>query len=428
MNRQTLTAIVGTSIVTTLAVITIYHMTSDDRAGQARAQDGGRSVESSVEKPLPVEVVTPTRRPLTRSLHMPATLMAGERVDLYAKTSGYVAKVKVDIGDRVSKGDALLAIDVPEMTDELRQAEAVLTARRAMSDQAASLIEIAEAEVKQAEAEQRLSRLEHDRRATLRQGNAIPQRELDEAESKLAIAGAKLETARARVASAKANAQVSAAEVAVAQASVARLNTLMAYATVRAPFAGVITQRLVDPGAFVRSAADGATTALLSLSRIDFIRLALEIPEVDAPFVRAGSAVEIDVKALDREPISATVTRTAKALKTGTRTMRAEVNLENEDAVLMPGMYAQVVVRLEIRQNALMIPSRAVRVRGKDISVLVAKDSVAESIPVEIGYDDGIWAEILEGLAGDEQIIVSAGSAVAPGSAVRPVPIADGKS
>ena len=117
------------------------------------------------------------------------------------------------------------------------------------------------------------------------------------------------------------------------------------------------------------------------------------------------------------------MTRTAVALKPETRSMRAEVQLQNPDGDLKPGMYAQVTVKLETRQQAVMVPSRAIRVRGRDISIMVAEGSVAKSIPVKLGYDDGIWVEITSGLSGEEQVIVAANGAVSSGDGIRAVPL-----
>lgn len=423
MNRKKwITTLSGTVFVSTLAIVLIVNMVSSERSGEAKAADGSASKKSG-EKAISVQVTTPTRRAVTRNLNMPATLLAGETADLYAKTSGYIKTVKVDIGSRVRKDDVLLVIDVPEMADELRQAEAVLQAKHAKVKQAQAMIETAKAEVQRCEAEYKLKMITMDRTVQLRKENAIPQQQLDEAKSELDVAEARGKIAQAKVISGEADVKVAEAEVVMAEATVKRLVTLMEYATIRAPFDGIITERLVDPGAFVRSAAEGTTTPLLNISRIDFIRLSLEIPESDASFVNPGTEVEIDVKALSGKPIKATITRTAGALKSKTRTMRAEVDLKNKDERLKPGMYAQVTVKLETKQQAMVIPSRAVRVRGRDISVLIANGAVAKAVPIQIGYDDGIWAEITDGLKGDEQIIVSAKSVIAPGATVHPVPI-----
>ena len=421
MSTRTITAVSGSVGVGILAVIAILNMTPSNQRGRARAAEDNQLEEAAAERAVSVEVTKPAQRALMRSLKMPATLLAYEAADLYAKTSGYVSQVKVDIGDRVHKGDALLIIDVPEMADQLRQAEALLAARRAKAVWAESMIDIARAEGERSKAELDLKKITLQRKEELRRGSAIPEQELDEAKSELDLADAQVKIARARVASAEADVTVAESEAVMAEASVARLKTLMDYATIRAPFDGVITDRLVDPGAFVRSAADGTTTPMLAIATADRLRLVLEIPESDASFVRVGTDVQIEIKAAGGPAIEASVARTAWALKADTRTMRAEVDLDNKGGRFASGMYAQVVVRLETKQQAMLIPSKAIRVRGRAVSVLVANGTKVESRAVELGYDDGIWVEIIDGLEGDEQVIISADSTVAPGAEVKPV-------
>ncbi len=433
MNRKVITTVSGIAVIAIVAVLVVVRMLDRAPRGEARAADP--TPTASTAEAVSVDVARPIRRPLTRTLNIPATLRPGEEADLYAKTSGYITTVKVDIGSRVNADDVLLTIDVPEMDDELRQAEAVLAARRAQVEastaqvmQAESMVVTANAELERAEAELRLSMLTRDRKETLWKENAISDQVRDEAQSQFDIARADRDIARAKVENAGAELQAIRAElavgrskVAVEEANVARVRTLMEYATLTAPSGGVITARHVDPGAFVRSAAEGATRPLLTIANVDYIRLVLQIPESDTPFVQIDTEVAINVKALGGPTIEAAVTRTAMALNPDTRTMRVEVDLDNRDGRLTPGMYAQVAVNLQTKQQALVIPSRAIRVQGRKTSVLVADGMVARTIAVDIGYDDGIWAEVLSGLSGGEQVIVSSDSTVVPGVRVAPV-------
>ncbi len=396
---------------------------SDEALGQGKS--GGQAVQ--------VEISKPVRRAMTRTLNMPATLTADESVDLFANVSGYIESVQVDIGDRVSAGDVLIKISVPEMLDELRQATAILEARRtrvealkAKVTQAESRVQTAAAQVERFEAERHLRRITLQRQEALRKGNAIPEQALDDSKGGLAvadaqvrIAGTNVDAAKAERLSAEADVKVASSEMMVASANVARLTTLMAYTTIRAPFDGLIHARFVDSGAFVRSAAQGPTTPLLSVSKVDRLRLVLEIPETDAPFVHVGTSVSVNVVSLRGDPMTAAVSRTAASIRPGTRTMRAEVDLDNADGRLAAGMYAQVAITLETKKLALMIESKAIRVEGKKTSVLVAEDGVARSKPVGMGYDDGIWTEVVSGLDGNESIIVSSNGVVGPGAPVR---------
>lgn len=384
MNRRKLTIIYGILATAVLVVACAAGIVISGRSGQLHASgigSGDSDGKTVAEQPMPVEVTRPVRRPLTRNLNIPATLRAYEKADLYAKISGYITQINnVDIGSRVRKGDVLLEIAVPEIVDELRQCEAVLEAKRAR---------------------EKLDEVTTRRKEQLAAEKAISRQELDEALSQFAIAQA---------------------DTKVAESNVARLNTLLKYATITAPFDGVITARNFDPGAFVRSAADGQTTPLFGLARTDKIRLVLKIPEPDAPFVHAGTKVEIYLPGLKSEIFRAAITRTAIALDSGTRTMRAEVDIDNTNGRLAHGMYARVAVKLEVKDNALIIPSKAIRARGRDTTVLVSRNGIAKSVSVKIGYDDGIWAEIVGGQLEDEDwVITSASSLVAPGVPVKPI-------
>ncbi len=381
------------------------------------------------------EVVKPVYRPLLRKVRLPASIRADELVDLYAKTSGFVGTIDVDIGSRVNKGDIVVQIDVPEMLDELRQAKSLVQAKeakvralQAKAAQAAQEVRTASADVQEYVAKYKLGEINLKRKQELREGDAIPEQMLDEAQSAHAVAAAQVERARTSVAAAQAQQQAVEADVEVAKADagvvradVARLQTLMEYAQIKAPFDGIITMRNVDHGAFVRSAAEGTTVSLLQIAKIDRVRIVMQIAEGDVAYVRPGTAVTVTIGALGGQPISAVITRTAGAVNPQTRTMRAEADLDNADNLLTTGVYAIVAVTLESKEQAMMIPSKAIRTAGKDTIVLVVNDGVAHPRPISIGYNDGIWAEVLTGLNGNEAIITATSGAVTAGTAVAAV-------
>ena len=434
MNRNRWTPMIGSVLVVAAAAAVMVPMLAADKPASAQTDNASATTPSAGE-PMTVEVVKPEQRSLQRVLQIPASLEPGEVAHLHAKTSGYVRRLSIDIGSRVAEGDALLEIDVPEMKDELKQAEAVLAARRAAASalrakvrQAESMIATARAEIKRKEAE--LGRITSERKKKLFDEKAIPEQDLDEANSRLAvmeaevqIADANIQAARAQKEAIEADAAVADSEVAVEEAKLSRLRTLMSYATIRAPFNGVVTERFVDPGAFVRSATEGAGTPMLTLARVDYVRLVLNIPESDASNVSVGTEIEARCDHLGSDLIKTEVVRTAMSLRANTRTMRVEADLDNSDGRLMPGLYARASVLLKSESQAMMIPSKAVRVRGSDITVLVADGPVARARPIVLGYDDGVWAEIKSGLSGDEQIIISSAGVVAPCAPVAAVPV-----
>jgi len=416
MRTRTLLTLSCGAAVVILAGSAMTTMLTAQRYNRVLAAEGDQAAAKPAEPAVRVEVAKPEARTLNRTLRLPASIEAYESADLFAKTSGFVDEVLVDIGRTVTRGDVLLTIDVPEMGDDLAQSEAEHQSRTARTAQAEAQVATAQAEVHRARADFDLRKVTRDRKQQLFDETAIPQQELDEAQGLLAVAEAQCDVAEAMVVSREADVRAAQAAVATARAKLARTRTLMAYATIPAPFDGVITARHVHPGAFVRSAADGATGPLLSIARVDTLRVTLEIPESDAPFVAVGTPVELSVRAASDELVHGEVSRVAWALRPNTRTMRVEVDLPNPDRRYAPGMYAQVSVTLESRAQALMVPSKAIRVRGRELSVWAATAGIASALPVTIGYDDGIWAEVLSGLTGNEQVIVAASGAIAPGA------------
>lgn len=391
--------------------------------------------QSNASAKVRAEVVKPVHRPLLRTVVLPASTRADELVDLYAKTSGFVGTIDVDIGSRVNKGDVLVQIDVPEMLDKLRQAKSLVQAKeakvralQAQAAQAAQEVKTASADVQEYVAKYKLGQFNLKRKQELRESDAIPEQMLEEAQTAHTVAEAQVAKARIRVAAAEAqqlaveaDTEVAKAETSVVRGNVARLETLMEYAKIRAPFDGIVTMRNVDHGAFVRSAAEGAAQSLLQIAKIDRVRIVMEIAEGDAAYVRPGTEVTVTIAALGGQPISAAITRTAGAVNPLTRTMRAEADLNNADNLLTTGVYAIVVVTLESKKEAMMIPSKAIRAKGEDKIVLVVSDGVAQSRPISLGYNDGIWAEVLSGLDGNEAVILGTSGAVTAGTAVAAV-------
>ncbi len=433
MNKRRIVIAVP-ALVLSVAAIALIPAGCSDTSSPAGSQGVLASASRETAAVNVVSVTRPVTRSLSRDLEIPATLIAHEKADLYAKVSGYVAAVKVDIGDAVKAGDPLVELDIPEMAEELRQAEALLTARqakvRALRAQATAArlgVDSAEAQLNRARSEMQLERSTRARMEELFEAEVIPEQQVDEARSEAAVTEAVLQIAEADVARAEgdiaaadANVAVGLAEVAVAEARIAHLQALMEYAVLRAPYDGVITRRFIDPGAFVRSAANGATMPLLAIASRGRIRLAMDVPEPAAPNVRQGTKVQVTIPALGADALSLAVSRTAWSLNPDTRTMRVEVDLDDRDGTLQPGMYARALIRIEA-EAALTVPSSAIRVREGQTYLLVVRDGLAAETPVTVGYDDGIRAAILDGLAGDELVITSATSAVAPGVSVKPV-------
>jgi len=291
---------------------------------------------------------------------VPASIEAFWSADLYAKTSGYVAEVKADLGDHVKRSDVLAILRVPELEKNLLQAQATLNARKQMlraADaaiaQAKQAVAVAGQQLNSYKAEADFQQVTLKRQEELSAGNAATPQQLDEARSKaevanagLGIGQAKVEAAQADLRAAEANRDVAAAQVEVAAAAAEEVAALLEYTKITAPFDGVVTRRQVAPGDLVQGAAASRTTALFTVQQLDTVRVFCDVPELQAAAVAVGAAADIKVYGLDGRVIRGTVTRLATSLAPTSRTMRAEIDLKNPDETLRPGMYAQVTIAL----------------------------------------------------------------------------------
>jgi RND family efflux transporter MFP subunit len=360
---------------------------------------------------------------------------AYEQADLYAKASGYISEVRVDIGDRVKAGAVLAVIDVPEMVKELAEAQSLHAAATAAVQvteskivQARKMHDVARSMLVRAQAEYTLKKATLQRRKELFGGTAITQEQLDEAqnqndiaEADVGIAEAKMAAAEADIASAEASRTAAVANVAVAQARTEKTQTLMQYAQIVAPFDGILTRRLVDRGALVQSATTSRTTPLFTVQRIDKLRIFVEVPESDVAFVRPGCSAKVKPYGVEGAELVGTIARAASSLKPDTRTMRAEVDLDNSDGRLMHGMYAQVVIELDERASALTVPASSLLTEGKEAFVYTVVDDRAVRTPVRIGLDDGVRVQITDGLTDNSVVVVTGKGLISDGSMLRPV-------
>lgn len=358
-----------------------------------------------------VQVERPERHDLSRQVSIPASVEAFEQTTLYAKAAGYLKWIKVDIGDPVRKGEVIAEIDIPEMAPEYRGSEAEV-------ERAKANVENAQAELERAKAELQLKKLTYERLKSIREQepDVLPQQEVDEAK-------AQFEVARALVSVAESKIKVATSEAGRAEASRARLATLMEYVKIRAPFGGIVTRRYVDPGALIQQATSQTNVSpIVTVARVDTLRVFIDVPEPEVPFVKKGNPVTLIVDALPGKVFEGTATRFATALDPKTRTMRTEIDIPNRSGELRPGMYGRVKLTLERRANVLTVPASALIAEGNKLSIFTVVDGKARRVEVQTGFDDGTRVEITKGLTGNEPVITTGKSAVKDGMPVNVSP------
>jgi len=353
---------------------------------------------------LPVVNVAPvTRSALKTSLVLPGNIQAVTEAPILARASGYIRKRYVDIGDRVKEGQVVAEIEAPELDQQIKQAQAAI-------DQAHSTVQQAEASVQQARSNENLARVTAQRWANLFQRGVVSRQDNDSAQTQYEAQQANVQALEKAVAAGRSSA-------AAAEANLARLQQLLEYLTVRAPFAGVITLRNVDSGVLVTE----GNTLLYRVAQTDRLRTYLNVPQADASNVRVGQAAILTLPDLPGRKFSGTVARTANALDPSTRTLLVEVQVPNSSGTLMPGEYALVDLSVPRSDPPLLIPGDTLVVRSDGPQVAVVNpDGKVHFALIQLGRDFGDRIEVLSGLKEGQRVAVNPSDAIREGVTVKP--------
>lgn len=379
-----------------------------------------------------ITTVAATTQDLHRETTQPAQVEPFERTEVLAKASGYANEVHADIGDRVRKGELLASLWVPEMEQQRLQraasvedAEAAVEQARARVASAVASVGAAEASLAETraglamhEANLALRRSEYNRVASLVQQRAVTETLLDEkthalhsAESALAAAKAgvlsaeaDVDVAKAAKTQAEADANRATAQLNVAQANLRHIEILIEYSQIKAPYDGLITQRHVDTGDFVRSAGTSASNPLYTIVRDDRLRVTFDIPESQASQVQVGQAVTLVVDGLQGRQFDGVVSRTSGVLDPRTRTLRAEMDLVREGTSLRPGMYGMATLTLADSRQAILIPADAVRYSQGRPYVFRRQENGWSRGAIELGFVDRHVAEVVAGLRPNDYV------------------------
>src|SRR5882672_6480357 len=347
------------------------------------------------ESPPRVEVVRPHRATVAQRLQTNATLEAFEEADLFAKVSGYLSDVRVDIGDHVKAGQVLAVIDVPEMKQELAEAKAELESKKSSLESA----------------------LAKDRDQLGEGRGFISDRTLDQVHANAEIAKADLGVAEA-------NRDLAANQVDVAAATVEKIKALLAYTQIVAPFDGVVSRRQVNRGDLVQAATATRTTpsagSLFTLQRIDTIRVFCDVPENEVPQLHVGDPAIVRPSGFDGKPFTGKVTRFSLRLDPETRNMRTAIDLPNPKEQLYPGTYAEVSLEMNRRPDALTVPTAAVGSDGDGDFVYTITDNRITRLAVKTGLNDNGRIEVTAGLSEETPVVASTKGVPPLRTAVQP--------
>jgi RND family efflux transporter MFP subunit len=337
-----------------LSVVLLLSVASCTGSRTDAGHGGPAPSASSGAATLTVETTNVVKKPLDSATHLEGELTPYERVAIYARASGFVQNVLVDRGSKVKTGQLLLSIVAPELNAQRAEAQAKLQGDKGT-----------------------LSRLE--------------------AASKTpgAVAGNEVETAQA-----------------VVQADQARLDSLRAmeqYLAITAPFDGVITERDVHPGALVGPQGAGGATPMLRLEQVHKLRLTVPVPESIVGAIAEGAAASFGVRTYPGVKFDGTVSRIARSIDTKTRSMAVELDVDNRDGRLAPGMFADVAWPVKRSSPSLFVPPSAIVQSTDKTYVARIKDGVVEEVPVQRGVGQGDLVEVF-GTLDEGDVVARRGS------------------
>ena len=376
-----------------------------------RNKDAEASAATASEIPT-VAVAKAATADLSRDLILTAEFKPYQEVDVMAKVSGYVKEIRVDVGDRVKEGDLLATLEVPEMADDLRKSQAGV--RHSQSEVARAQDEIA-----RARSAHDIAHLSYNRllQASLKKPGLIAQQEIDDAQSKDLVAEAQLAAANSSLAAAG-------QQVDVDQSSTARVQTMIDYQRVTAPFTGVVTKRYADKGSMIQAGIASQTQAMpvVRLSENGLLRLILPVPESVVPTVHIGQQVEVRVPTLNRA-FPGKVARFSDKVAYQTRTMDTEVDVPNPSLVLIPGMYAEVNLTLARHSAVIAVPVMAIdqdAAGGSGSVMVINPNNRVEVRHVALGLETANRVEIRSGLNDGDMVVLTGRASLKAGQEVRP--------
>lgn len=370
--RQHGMARVGLIIVVAAAVLIAWGLYSRHRAA------GKLEEATDAQIAQPVQVVKPQAASGDLDLLLPGNVQALAEAPIYARTDGYLKRWLVDIGTQVKAGQELAEIDAPELDQQLRAAQADLAS---------------------VEANEKIAQVTADRWRDLRESDSVSKQEADE---KIAAAAA------------------SAASLNASRAEVQRLKELTGYKKIVAPFDGVITARSTDLGRLIGAGSGGGE--LFRIADMRSLRLYVSVPQQYAAMMKAGLNAEVRFPDRPTTPVTASVARTSGALDAGSRTLLAELKVDNADGLLLPGAYAEVRFKIppQAGGTALLLPSNTLLFNGAGLRVAtVGSDQKVVMKSVRLGRDLGTQIEVTDGVTADDQVVIAPSDSMTDGIQVR---------
>ena len=392
-------------VVAVLAVLAVVIY----RGIQARVHTAASVKQETLDLAVPaVSVARPKLGSDTNEVVLPGSIQAFIDSPIYARASGYVKEWYTDIGTRVKAGQPLAEIDAPELDQQVSQAKGAVS-------QAQAAVEQAVASLQQGRANAELARVTAERWSNLVKKGAVSKQENDNYQAQYQAQTANVEALEKAVAASRSN-------LAVVQANLGRLEDLQAFKIVKAPFDGVITARNTDYGALINAGNGGPAQELFHIAATKKLRVFVNIPQAYTRSAVEGIPAEVTLAEFPGRRFHGKLVRTSEAMDAGTRTLLAEVDLDNASGELRPGAYAEVHLTLPSSVHSVIVPVSAILFRKEGLRLGVLRDGKVQLMPVVLGKDYGNEVEVISGITPEDQVIADPPDSLTAGTVVRVVP------
>ncbi len=339
--------------------------------------------------PMTVELAAVKRSDMSERMTVVGNLIGAATVEATPKVNGRLDEVRVRLGDRVSRGQTLAKVEDREILEQVKQAQASF--------------DVGAATIRQREADLKLAQTNLDRSRNLFERQLIPKQTYDDTDARFQAASAQVDLARAQYAQ--------------AQARLDELKINLSNTVITSPVSGFVGKRVLDPGAWVTP-----NSSFISVVDISTVRLVANIIEKDLRRIAAGMKADVGVDAFPGEHFSGRIAHVAPVLDPATRTAQIEVEIENPQFRLKPGMYATVSFLVEHKENVLVVPANAVvEVSGAKGVFLAAENNTAKFHPVSLGMTETAQVEITKGLEEGTRVITTGAAALREGDRIVPL-------
>jgi RND family efflux transporter MFP subunit len=339
------------------------------------------NLSASSKNPVQIQTITlgnPARGKIMRKLSFTGDILAIQQANIYSRVTGNILKNYVDIGDYVTSGKILSQIDNSTYIQTLKQNQGLLN---------------------QAKAGLENNKVNLERTKQLFDKGLASQSDLDNASMSVKVSEAQVESAEANVK----NAEIQ-----------------VSYCNIRAPFNGYITKRLLDMGSYVSSTPQSNSNVIFILADTRALKIMINVLEKDLPLLDKVESVSMKTDSYPDDVFTGTIKRVAQSLDLSTRTMVVEVDIDNKNNLLKPGMFANVDFILDVHSDVLILPVQTILKDDKGTFVYVmSPDSLAQKKYVEKGYEQNNQAEVVSGIEENSSIVVSGQELLKEGMKLR---------